>query len=66
MRATPLHRIDRRLTSEAIREAMQPQPRDYTAELLDWFDRLDSRIKWAVLVVAVWFAVWALFTGPEW
>lgn len=67
MKATILQHLQAKVSSEKIRALYeQPAPRDTTAALLDWFDRIDSRIKWLVLVLVVWFAVWALFTGPEW
>jgi hypothetical protein len=36
----------------------KPEPPDHTAQLLDWFDRIDRRIKVAVLTGAYLFAVW--------
>lgn len=67
MRATILQHLQAKVSPEEIRAIYdKPAPRDYTAELLNWFGRLDSRVKWLVLTLVVWFAVWALFTGPEW
>ena len=60
MRLIPLTRIDNcKVTSDEIRALYAPPaPRDYTAEALDWFDRIDRRIKVAVLAGAYLFAVW--------
>jgi len=67
MRASILEHLQAKVSPEAIRQLYTPPaPRDYTAEALNWFGKLDSRIKWLVLVLVVWFGVWALFTGPEW
>jgi len=53
-----IYSMPTRVSSEAIRQAMAPQPRDYAAECLDWFGRLDRRVKVAVLTGAYLFAVW--------
>ncbi len=70
MRLIPLTRIDNcKVTSRQLRAVMaicpkrnrtedKPEPPDHTAQLLDWFGRLDSRIKVAVLTAAYLFAVW--------
>jgi len=54
-----------KINSEEIRfiysYRQPPKPRDYTAEALAWFDKLDRRVKWAILLTAVWFAWLALF-----
>jgi len=60
MKATVTH-INSKVNSEGIRHIYrQPQPRDYTAEALDWFSRIDRRIKLAVLTLAWLWMVYGL------
>lgn len=59
MRATVLEHLQAKVTPEEIRAIYeQPAPRDYTAEALDWFDRIPRRWKLAICIGLWLFVVW--------